>query len=55
MTIIQIELPDATAQAAYAVGLLTSQTLEHLLNQALRHQQATDSLLSISNFAIVDF
>lgn len=49
MTIIQIELSDATAQAACAAGLLTSQALEHLLNQALRHQQVTDSLLSIAN------
>ena len=31
MTTIQIELPDATAQAARAAGLLTPQALERLL------------------------
>lgn len=36
MTTIQIELPDATAQAAQAAGLLTSHTLEQLLSDALR-------------------
>ena len=36
MTTIQIELPDATAQAAQAAGLLTSQALERLLSDALR-------------------
>ena len=32
MTKIQIELPDATAQAARDAGLLTSDALERLLN-----------------------
>jgi hypothetical protein len=49
MTKIQIELSDATAQAAYAAGLLNSQTLERLLSNALRKQQAADYLLSIAN------
>ena len=48
MTTIQIELPDATAQAARDAGLLTPQALERLLNDALRRQQAADSLLSIA-------
>jgi len=49
MTTIQIELPDATAQAARAAGLLTPQALERLLNEALKRQQAADSLLSIAD------
>jgi hypothetical protein len=48
MTTIQIELPDATAQAARAAGLLTPQALERLLTDALKRQQAADSLLSIA-------
>lgn len=48
MTTIQIELPDATAQAARAAGLLTPQALARLLNDALQRQQAADSLLSIA-------
>ena len=36
MTTIQIELPDATAQAAQAAGLLTPHALEQLLSDALR-------------------
>jgi hypothetical protein len=49
MTTIQIELPEATAQAARAAGLLTPQALERLLNEALKRQQAADSLLSIAD------
>ena len=49
MTRIQIDLPDATAQAAQAAGLLTPQALEQLLNDALRRRQAADSLLSIAD------
>lgn len=48
MTTIQIELPDATAQAAKDAGLLTPQALERLLTQALQRQQATDALLAIA-------
>jgi hypothetical protein len=40
MTTIQIELPDATAQAARAAGLLTD---------ALKRQEAADSLPSIAD------
>ena len=36
MTTIQIELPEATAQAAKAAGLLTPQALERLLSEAIR-------------------
>jgi hypothetical protein len=49
MTTIQIELPDATAQAAREAGLLTPQALERLLNDALKRKQAADSLLSIAD------
>jgi hypothetical protein len=49
MTTIQIELPDATAQAARAAGLLTTQALERLLVDAIRRQQAADALLSIAD------
>ena len=48
MTTIQIELPDATAQAAREAGLLTAPAMERLLNDALRRQQAADALLSIA-------
>jgi hypothetical protein len=49
MTKIQIELPDATAQAALAAGLLTPQALERLLSNALRKQQAVNYLLSVAD------
>jgi hypothetical protein len=49
MTRIQIELPDATAQAAQAAGLLTPQALDRLLSNALRKQQAADSLLTVAD------
>jgi hypothetical protein len=48
-TTIQIELPDATAQAARDAGLLTPQALERLINEALRRRQAADFLLSIAD------
>jgi hypothetical protein len=46
---IQIELPDATAQAAKAAGLLTPQAMERLLSNALRKQQAADYLLAVAD------
>jgi hypothetical protein len=49
MTKIQIELPDATAQAAQAAGLLTSQALDRLLSNALRKQGAADYLLAVAD------
>jgi hypothetical protein len=49
MTTIQIELPDATAQAAREAGLLTAPALERLLNEAIRRRQAADALLSIAD------
>jgi len=49
MTKIQIELPDAIAQAAHAAGLLTPQALDRLLSSALRRQQAADYLLAVAD------
>jgi hypothetical protein len=49
MTTIQIELPDATAKAAQAEGLLTSQTLERLLSEELARRQAAARLLKIAD------
>lgn len=49
MTTIQIELPDATAQAARAAGLLTPQALDRLLTEALKRREAADRLLSIAD------
>jgi hypothetical protein len=49
MTKVQIELPDATAEAARAAGLLTSDALDRLLSNALRKQQAADRLLGIAD------
>ena len=47
MTTLQIELPDTTALAARAAGLLTPQALDRLLTQALRRHAAADSLLAV--------
>ena len=49
MSTIQIELPEATAQAARAAGLLTPEALERLLTDAIKRQQAADSLLAIAD------
>jgi hypothetical protein len=49
MTKIQIELPDATATAAGEAGLLAPEALERLLIDALRRQQAADSLLATAD------
>jgi hypothetical protein len=49
MTTIEIELPDATAQAAKLAGLLTPQSLDRLLSNALRKQQAADYLLRVAD------
>lgn len=49
MTTIQIELSDATAQAAQAAGLLTPQALERLLQDAIERKQAADALLAVAD------
>jgi hypothetical protein len=46
---IQIELPESTAQAALATGLLTSEALDRVLMEAIRSRQAADALLSIAD------
>ncbi len=49
MTTVEIELPEATAQAAKAAGLLTPQALDRLLSNALRKREAVQSLRSIAD------
>ncbi len=49
MTMIQIDLPEATAKAARDAGLLTPMALNRLLNEAIRRRQAADSLLSVAD------
>lgn len=49
MTTIQIDLPDATAQAARDAGLLTSWALERLILDALRRRQAAEQLLAVAD------
>lgn len=49
MARIQIDLPDATAQAARDAGLLTPEALLRLLSDALRRRQAADALLSVAD------
>ena len=46
---IELELPDATAQAANDAALLTPDSLERLLDEALRRRKAGDSLVSVAN------
>ena len=49
LTKIQIDLPEATVRAAREAGLLTTQSLDRLLTDALRRRQAADGLLSIAD------
>lgn len=49
MTTVQIDLPDATAQAAREAGLLTPQAMDRLLNDALARRRAGDALLAIAD------
>jgi hypothetical protein len=49
MAKIQIDIPDATAQAARDAGLLTPEALLRLLRDALRRRQAADALLSVAD------
>ncbi len=48
MTMIQIDLPEATAKAAREEGLLTPAALEQLLVEAIRRRQAGRSLLGLA-------
>lgn len=49
MTSVQIDLPDATAQAAKAAGRLMPQALDRLLSSALRRQQAAGYLSTVAD------
>lgn len=49
MATIRIKLPDATAEAARAAGLLTPDALDRLLNNAMQRQRAGDALLAIAD------
>ena len=55
MTTIQIELPDATAQAARDAGLLTTQALECLLNDALRRKGVNELFKKMDELADANF
>ena len=55
MTTIKIELPDATAKAARDAGLLTSQALERLLNDALRHNAVVELFEKMDELADANF
>jgi hypothetical protein len=48
MVKIQIELPDDTAAAAQQAGLLTPQSLDRLITEAVRRREAAERLLSIA-------
>ncbi len=49
MTMIQIDLPEATATAAREAGLLTPASLARLLEEAIRRREAGLSLLSLAD------
>jgi len=49
MTMIQIDLPEATEKAAREAGLLTPMALEQVLMDAIRRRAAAESLLSIAD------
>jgi hypothetical protein len=55
MTTIQIELPDATAQAARDAGLLTTPALERLLNDALRRKGVNELFEKMDELADANF
>ena len=55
MTTIKIELTDATAQAALDAGLLTSQALERLLNDALRRKAVDELFEKMDELADANF
>ena len=55
MTTIQIDLPEATAQAARDAGLLTPQALERLLNDALRCKAVGELFEKMDELADANF
>lgn len=48
MTKVQVELPDTLATEAKAAGLLTSETIERLLREAVR-SKAVDELFEMAD------
>ena len=54
MTTIQIDLPDATAQAAREAGLLTPQALEQLLREAMRKRQVDRLFAAMDKLATLE-
>lgn len=46
---IELQLPEATARAANDAGLLTADSFERLVQEALRRTKAADSLLAVAN------
>lgn len=54
MTTIQIDLPDATAQAAREAGLLTPQALEQLLREAMRKRQVDRLFAAMDKLAALE-
>lgn len=48
MTRIQIDLPDETARAAREAGLLTSESLDRLITEAIRRRQAAERLAEVA-------
>ena len=55
MTSIQIDLPEATAEAARDAGLLTPQALERLLNDALRRKAVGELFGTMDELADANF
>lgn len=55
MTTIQIDLPEATAEAARDAGLLTPQALERLLNDALRRKAVGELFGKLDELADANF
>jgi hypothetical protein len=54
MTTIQIDLPDATAQAAREAGLLTPEALEGLLREAMRKRQVDRLFAAMDKLAALE-
>lgn len=49
MTTIQVTLPDALANLAQEAGLLTPQSMERLIQEALRRREAADQLAGVAD------
>ena len=49
MTTIQVTMPDALANLAQEAGLLTPQSMERLIQEALRRREAADQLAGVAD------